>query len=112
MITGTEGSLEVRTNVDPAGADGGEHLIQVDRTGTHRIDCSGGRRSTGPTACWPTWPTEPTRSSPPPTSSGSADSPSTPRPGHPLANLNALGVRHCRGFTGSISGAKLNPLGA
>ena len=41
MITGTQGSLEVRANVDPAGADGGEHLIQVDRTGTHRIDCSG-----------------------------------------------------------------------
>ncbi len=41
MITGTEGSLEVRTNVDPAGADGGEHLIQVDGSGTHRIDCSG-----------------------------------------------------------------------
>lgn len=40
MITGTGGSLEVRANVDPAGADGGEHLIQVDRTGTHRIDCS------------------------------------------------------------------------
>ena len=41
MITGTGGTLEVRTNVDPAGADGGEHLIQVDASGTHRIDCSG-----------------------------------------------------------------------
>ena len=40
MITGTEGTLEVRANIDPTGTEGGEHLIQVDRTGTHRIDCS------------------------------------------------------------------------
>lgn len=41
MITGTDGTLEVRANIDPAGADGGEHLIQVDASGTTRIDTSG-----------------------------------------------------------------------
>ncbi|NNE73482.1 MAG: Gfo/Idh/MocA family oxidoreductase [Acidimicrobiales bacterium] len=41
LITGTEGSLEVRANVDPGGAEGGEHLIQVDASGTTRIDTSG-----------------------------------------------------------------------
>ncbi len=40
MITGTEGTLEVRANIDPGGAEGAEHLIKVDGTGTHRIDCS------------------------------------------------------------------------
>jgi predicted dehydrogenase len=41
MITGTEGTLEVRANIDPTGDDGGEHLIQVDASGTTRIDTSG-----------------------------------------------------------------------
>ena len=40
LITGTEGALEVRANVDPAGAPGSEHLIQVDADGTQRIDTS------------------------------------------------------------------------
>ena len=40
MITGTEGTLEVRANIDPAGAAGAEHLIKVDAAGTHRVDCS------------------------------------------------------------------------
>jgi predicted dehydrogenase len=40
LITGTEGSLEVRANVDPGGASGGEHLIQVDAEGTTRLDTS------------------------------------------------------------------------
>jgi predicted dehydrogenase len=39
-IVGTEGTLEARANVDPAGVDGAEHLIQVDADGTRRIDCS------------------------------------------------------------------------
>ena len=40
MIVGTEGTLEVRTNVDVAGKKGKEHLIVVDAKGTHRIDCT------------------------------------------------------------------------
>ena len=40
MIVGTEGTLEVRTNVDVAGKKGREHLIVVDAKGTRRIDCS------------------------------------------------------------------------
>ncbi|MCU1369632.1 MAG: oxidoreductase [Ilumatobacteraceae bacterium] len=39
MIVGTEGTIEVRTNVDIAGKKGREHLIIVDAKGTHRIDC-------------------------------------------------------------------------
>lgn len=39
MIVGTEGTLEVRTNVDVAGRKGKEHLIVVDGKGTRRIDC-------------------------------------------------------------------------
>ena len=39
MIVGTEGTLEVRTNVDVAGRKGREHLILVDGRGTRRIDC-------------------------------------------------------------------------
>jgi predicted dehydrogenase len=41
VVTGTEGTLEVRANVDPAGVAGGEHLIHVDGEGVHRIDVSG-----------------------------------------------------------------------
>lgn len=41
VVTGTEGTLEVRANVDPAGVEGGEHLIHVDAEGVRRIDVSG-----------------------------------------------------------------------
>lgn len=40
-IIGTEGTLEARSNIDPAGAPGSEHLILVDRESTRRVDCSG-----------------------------------------------------------------------
>jgi predicted dehydrogenase len=40
MITGTQGTLEVRANIDPGGRDGGEHLIRVDAEGTTRVDVS------------------------------------------------------------------------
>ena len=40
-IVGTEGTLEARANVDPAGAPGAEHLIHVDREGTRRVDLTG-----------------------------------------------------------------------
>ena len=40
MIVGTDGTLEVRTNVDVAGRKGKEHLIVVDAKGTRRIDCT------------------------------------------------------------------------
>ena len=36
MITGTHGTLEVRTNVDIAGKKGKEHLIAVDGKGVRR----------------------------------------------------------------------------
>lgn len=39
-IIGTTGTLEVRANIDPVGASGGEHLIVVDGDGTRRVDCS------------------------------------------------------------------------
>jgi predicted dehydrogenase len=39
MLTGTEGTLEVRTNVDLAGRRGKEHLIAVDQHGVQRISC-------------------------------------------------------------------------
>jgi predicted dehydrogenase len=38
MIVGTEGTLEVRTNVDVAGRKGREHLIAVDGKGVRRLD--------------------------------------------------------------------------
>jgi predicted dehydrogenase len=38
MIVGTEGTIEVRTNVDVAGRKGKEHLIVVDTKGTRRLD--------------------------------------------------------------------------
>jgi predicted dehydrogenase len=38
MITGTDGAIEVRTNVDLAGKKGKEHLIVVDAKGTRRLD--------------------------------------------------------------------------
>lgn len=39
-IVGTDGTLEVRANIDVAGAPGGEHLISVDGDGVRRIDVS------------------------------------------------------------------------
>ena len=41
VLTGTEGSIEVRSNIDAAGQPGGEHLILVDERETRRVDCSG-----------------------------------------------------------------------
>lgn len=38
MIVGTEGTLEVRTNVDVAGRRGREHLIVTDHRGVRRLD--------------------------------------------------------------------------
>jgi predicted dehydrogenase len=40
MIVGTDGTLEVRTNVDVAGRKGKEHLIVTDAKGVRRIDCT------------------------------------------------------------------------
>jgi predicted dehydrogenase len=40
VIVGTNGTIEARANVDPAGASGAEHLIVVDADGTRRIDLS------------------------------------------------------------------------
>ena len=39
MIVGTDGTLEVRTNVDVDGKRGKEHLIVTDRRGVRRINC-------------------------------------------------------------------------
>jgi len=39
MITGDNGTIEVRSNCDPAGEPGGDHLIVVDAAGTERMDC-------------------------------------------------------------------------
>ncbi|MEQ9815276.1 MAG: Gfo/Idh/MocA family oxidoreductase [Azospirillaceae bacterium] len=38
-LLGTEGTIEIRKNVDPGGQPGGDHLILVDRKGVRRIDC-------------------------------------------------------------------------
>jgi predicted dehydrogenase len=40
MITGDRGTIEVRSNCDTGGANGGDHLIVVDADGIERIDCS------------------------------------------------------------------------
>ena len=40
VILGTEGYIELRKYVDLAGQPGIDHLMLVDRTGVHRIDCS------------------------------------------------------------------------
>jgi hypothetical protein len=40
-ITGTEGTIEVRANVDVDGRPGGEHLLLVDGEGSRRVDVSG-----------------------------------------------------------------------
>lgn len=42
MIVGTEGTLEVRTNVDVAGRKGKEHLILTDGSGVRRLDARTG----------------------------------------------------------------------
>ena len=41
VVVGTDGTLEVRANVDVAGADGDEHLIVTDHEGVRRVDVSG-----------------------------------------------------------------------
>ena len=40
-IVGTEGTLEVRANIDVAGEPGGEHLLVIDGEGVRRVDVSG-----------------------------------------------------------------------
>lgn len=40
VLTGTTGTIEVRSNIDVAGEPGGEHLILVDGESARRIDCS------------------------------------------------------------------------
>jgi predicted dehydrogenase len=40
VIVGTEGTIEARANIDPAGEPGAEHLIVVDGQGTRRVDVS------------------------------------------------------------------------
>ncbi len=40
MITGTEGTIEVRSNVDPAGQPGSDHVIVVDAEAPRRLDVS------------------------------------------------------------------------
>ena len=39
FLLGTEGTIEIRKNVDLAGREGKEHLFLVDATGTRHIDC-------------------------------------------------------------------------
>ena len=41
FILGTEGYIELRKYIDPAGAPGADHLLLVDRHGVRRIDCAG-----------------------------------------------------------------------
>ena len=41
MVTGTAGTIEVRSNIDPAGEPGAEHLIVVDDGPPRRVDTSG-----------------------------------------------------------------------
>ncbi len=43
FILGTEGTIELRKNIDIAGRSGGDHLFIVDRKGTRHIDCSATR---------------------------------------------------------------------
>jgi len=40
FVLGTEGTIEARKNVDPAGRPGAEHLILVDGKETRHVDCS------------------------------------------------------------------------
>lgn len=41
FLLGTEGTIELRKNVDVMGREGRDHLFLVNQTGTHYIDCSG-----------------------------------------------------------------------
>lgn len=41
-ILGTDGYIELRKYIDPAGRPGADHLFLVDGTGIHYIDCSDG----------------------------------------------------------------------
>jgi predicted dehydrogenase len=47
-ILGTEGYIELRKYIDIASKPGGDHLFLVDRSGTHRIDCSDAALPYGP----------------------------------------------------------------
>jgi predicted dehydrogenase len=47
-VLGTEGYLEVRKNVDPAGRPGGDHLLLVDANETRHVDCSRDPLAFGP----------------------------------------------------------------
>jgi predicted dehydrogenase len=40
FVLGTEGYIEARKYVDPAGRSGGDHIFLVDQQGTHYVDCS------------------------------------------------------------------------
>ncbi|MCY3574439.1 MAG: Gfo/Idh/MocA family oxidoreductase [Chloroflexi bacterium] len=40
FIVGTQGTIELRKNIDIAGRSGESHLFLVDQQGTHYIDCS------------------------------------------------------------------------
>lgn len=40
FITGTEGAIELRKNIDVAGREGGNHLFLSDKKGVQYIDCS------------------------------------------------------------------------
>jgi predicted dehydrogenase len=41
FLTGTEGMIEIRKNVDLMGRPGGNHLFLVDKEGVHYVDCQG-----------------------------------------------------------------------
>jgi len=47
-VLGTDGYLEVRKNVDPAGRPGADHLVLVDRKEARHIDCSRDALAFGP----------------------------------------------------------------
>jgi predicted dehydrogenase len=47
-LVGTEGYIEIRTNVDVAGRKGGEHLFLVDQKETRYVDCSDQALDYGP----------------------------------------------------------------
>lgn len=40
FVTGDVGTIEVRSNCDPGGSPGGDHLVVVDAHGVERMDCS------------------------------------------------------------------------
>ncbi len=56
-VVGTEGTLEVRANIDVAGEPGGEHLIVTDADGVASRSTYRMIRCRGPTTFWPIWPT-------------------------------------------------------